>query len=336
MNFVKLRAALVLFLTMAGFAIAKGQESEPQYWYPIEPFRIEVDTRNPEIRELLARWERIGNEAQGSTNGFAGMYVKSGYRGWLLRWAPGTGFVYVFHSEGLSIIDFSYGKVEVTESEIRFIPERDMRETYRERQLKTPLHWVATRSSQLKFMIPADELKDFGQYVAGLSDYNDFNGPCCEFDPFFVAPTAAGEIAGVAAITVPDKYQRFVKRPITGRIVSVGRRRVVKNYGLEGKFFSHWFLENSSLTPITIDAGRIHGLKKNMLLRFAGEQFNVPDQFIQVISVGRQTANAVVIRGVDDRNHETYVVNPRESDKRISFPAIRPGLRVTTSPILNN
>lgn len=336
MRFVKLRVALVFVVTVAGFAVARGQESEPQYWYPVEPFRIEVDRRNPEIRELLERWERIGNEAQGSTNGFAGLYVKSGYRGWLLRWAPGAGFIYVFHSEGLSIIDFSYGKVEVTASDIRFIPERDMRETYLEKPLKTPLNWIAAQAPQLKFMIPADELKDFGQYVAGLSEYNDFNGPCCEFDPFFVAPISTGEVAGLAGITVPDKYQRFVGQPIIGNVVSVGKRRVVKDYKIAGKFFSHWFLENSSLTPITINAGRIHGLKKNMLLRFVGEQFNVPDQFIQVISVGRQTATAVVIRGVDDRNQESYVVNPRESDKRVNFPTIRPGQRITTSPILNN
>ena len=336
MRFVKLRSALVLLVTVAGFAVARGQESGPEYWYPIEPFRIEVDTRNPEIRALLERWERIGNEAQSISNGFAGMYVKSGYRGWLLRWAPGAGFVYVFHYEGLSIIDFSYGKVEVTSGEIRFIPERDMRETYRGQKLQTPLSWIAIQAPQLRFMIPADEIADFGQYVAGLSNYNDFNGPCCEFDPFFVAPRAMGEVADVAAITVPDKYQRFMRPPITGRIVSVGRRRVVKDYGLEGKFFSQSFLDKSSLTPIKINAGRIHGLKKNMLLRFAGDQSDVPDQFIQVTSVGRQTATAVVIRGVDDGNQESYIVNPHESDKRISFPPIRPGLRVTTSPILKN
>lgn len=313
---IERRLVLILVVTVASFGVARGQESEPQYWYPVEPFRIEVDRGNPEIRELLARWDRIGTEAQGSTNRFAGLYVKSGYRGWLLRWAPGAGYVYVFHYEGLSIIDFSYGKVEVTASEIRFIPERDMRETYREQPLKTPLNWVATQAPQWKFMIPADELKDFGEYVAGLSVYNDFNGPCCEFDPFFVAPTATGEVAG---ITVPDKYQRFVKRPITGSIVSVGKRRVVKEYGLEGKFFSHSFLEKTSLTPVTVNAGRNHGLKKNMLLRFAGAQFDLPGEYIQVISVGRQTATALVIRGAD-----------------ASFPPIRPGLRVTTSPILDN
>jgi hypothetical protein len=306
---------------MAGFAIARGQDSETQYWYPVEPFRIGVDTKNPEVRALLERWERIGKEAQESTNGFAGTYLKSAYHGWLLRWAPGAGFVYVFHSEGLSIIDFSYGKVEVTANEIRFIPERDMRETFRGTKLKTPLTWVAAQSPQAKFMIPANEIKSFSQYVAGLSDYNSFNGPCCEFDPFFVAPVATGELASsVSSISIPDDYQRFMRRPITGRIVSIGKPRVVKSYGLDGEFYSQW-LDKSSLTPIAVNVGRLQGIRKNMLLRLVGDQFNLPDQFIQVISVRRQTATAVIIRPVAGRT---------------SFPAIRPGMRVTTSPILNN
>jgi hypothetical protein len=322
MKFIGLRAALILFLTVAVFAVAKGQESESQYWYPVEPFRIEVDRRNPEIRALLERWERIGSEPQGVTNGFAGTYLKSAYRGWLLRWAPGAGFVYVYHYEGLSIIDFSYGKVEVTSSEIRFIPEREMRERFRGTDLRTPLSWVAVQAAQLKFMIPKDEIKSFGQYVAGLHDYNDFNGPCCEFDPFFVAPVSTEAPArSVPVIVVPDGYQRFMSRPITGRIVSIGKQRNVKSYGLQGKLYSQYFAE-SSLTTIAIDVGRIHGLRKNMLLRLVGDPFNLRDQYIRVTSVGTQTASAVLIRPVDD--------------PRISFPPIRPGMRVTTSPILNS
>ena len=328
MKSICLRPVLMLLITIVVFAVTKGQDPESQYWYPVEPFRIEVDRQNPEVRALLERWDRIGDETRNIT------YQKSGYRGWLLRWAPRAGFVYVYHSEGLSIIDFSYGKVETTSSEIRFIPERDMRETFRRNKLRTPLTWVAAQSPQLKFMIPKNEIESFGQYMAGLHDYNDFNGPCCEFDPFFVSTVPTGELVlSVLPIVVPEDYERFMKRPITGRIVSIGKRRIVKSYGLEGQLYSHHFAE-SSLTPIAIDVGKIHGLRKNMLLRFVGDQFNMPSQYIQVTSVGRETAAAVLIRDVDDRNHESYIVNP-ESGQRISFPPIQPGMQVTTSPILN-
>ena len=335
MKFIILRAVVRLLVTIALFAVAKGQVSESQYWSPVEPFRIEVDTKNPEVRELLERWDRIGIEAQGLTNSPAGMYLKAGYNGWLLRWAPRAGFVYVYHSEGLSIIGFSYGRAEVTPSEIRFIPEREMNDSKWNKKLHTPSIWVAATSPQLKFMIPKDEITKFGQYVAGLRDYNDFNGPCCEFDPFFVSRVPEEPVSGVSEILVPDEYQRFMRRPITGRIVSIGKRRVVRSYGLDGKFFSE-NLDASSLTPIVINIGRMHGLRKNMLLRFAGEQFNLSEQLIRITSVRRQSAVAVVIRSVDERDQEGYIVNPFESARRVSFPPIRPGMRVTTSPILNN
>jgi hypothetical protein len=336
MKSISLRATLILLVTIASFAVTRGQTSESQYWYPVEPFRIEVDRKDPEVRELLERWDRIGNETQGVTNSAAGMYQMSGYNGWLLRWAPHAGFVYVYHSEGLSIIDFSYGRVEETPSEIRFIPEREMRERSPQGvKLNTPSVWVVAKFSHLKYMVPKDEMKDFGQFIAGLREYNDFNGPCCEFDPFFVSKVSTEEIASSSEILVPDEYQRFMRRPITGRILSIGKRRIVKKYGMERTLFSNLF-EASSLTPITINIGRIRGLRKNMLLRLTGEQFYLWDQCIQITSVRKRTAVAVVIRSIDKRNHDSYIDYASESDKRISFPPIRPGMRVTTSPILNN
>lgn len=333
---ISLRVALLLHVTVALCGVTSAQVSESQYWYPVEPFRIEVDPKDPEVRELLDRWDRIGNETQSITNGPAGLYLKAGYNGWLLRWAPNAGFVCVYHSEGLSIIDFSYGKVEVTPNEIRFIPERDMRETFRDRKLNTPLIWVAAGSPRLKFMVPKDEMKDFGEFVAGLREYNDFNGPCCEFDLFFVSPVRHGQlVSGVSEVLLPDEYQRFMRPPITGRIVSIGKRRIVKDYEMDRNLFSNLF-EESSLTPIALNIGRIHGLRKNMLLRFTGEQFNLPEQYIQITSVRKQTAVAVVIRSIDKRNQESYHDDSFESDKRINFPPLRAGMRVTTSPILNN
>ena len=279
------------------------------------------------MRELLERWDRIGNEAQGLTNSPAGMYIKSGYRGWMLRWAPGAGYVYVYHSEGLDIIDFSYGKVEVTTSEIRFIPERDMRRTFRGKKLQIPLSWVPAQLSESRFMVPKNEIGNFGQYLAGLVDYNDFNGPCCEFDPFFVLQGSRGAQAPTgSAVLVPAEYQRFIRQPITGQIISIGKRRIVKGYAVHATLFSHYF-EESALTPITIDAGRVHGLRKNMLLRFAGDQSNQPRQFVRVTSVGSRTAVAVLIRPIYENDRESYLAG---------FPAIRAGMRVTTSPILNN
>ena len=48
-------------------------------------------------------------------------------------------------------------------------------------------------------------------------------------------------------------------------------------------------------------------------------------------AVHRRTAAAVLIRQVDDNGNETYI----QSNEPISYPPLRPGMRVTTSPILD-
>jgi len=169
-------------------------------------------------------------------------------------------------------------------------------------------------------MIPKTEIRDFGQFVAGLSEYNDFNGLCCEFAPFFVQPIDSAQ--SNSDIPVPDKYRQLIKGSITSNVTFVGKRRLVKDYSLFGTFYSGSVGE-SSLRTIAIDAGRVQGLRKNMLLRVVGDQFNLPGQYIKVTSVQRRTAVAVLIREVDDGGNETY-------------PLFRPGMRVTTSPILNH
>ena len=85
---------------LAFMANSREQARQQEYWQPIEPYRIEVDPGNPEIRQLISRWEEIGNDLKTTTIPFAGTYEQSGYRGWFLRWSPSKGFVYVYHSEG--------------------------------------------------------------------------------------------------------------------------------------------------------------------------------------------------------------------------------------------
>jgi len=103
-----------------------AQVKKEEYWQAIESSRIMVDTSDPEVRILISRWDAIGAKLSTTTNPSSGTYEKSGYRGYFLRWSPEKGFIYVYHSEGLSIIDFSYGKVTVTSEGVVFNPVRVM------------------------------------------------------------------------------------------------------------------------------------------------------------------------------------------------------------------
>jgi hypothetical protein len=327
-----LRAMLLAICVAHCSTPANGQSDKQEYWEPIEPYRIVVDTSDPEVRTLLSRWERIDGGLSTVANSFAGTYERSGYRGYFLRWSPENGFIYVYHSEGLSIIDFSYGKVTVTSEGIIFDPERDMRETFRGYKLKLPPKWVPIKIEDRVFFVAAEEIKSFGDYVGGFGQYNDFNGPCCEFSPFFTRQELKPQ-KSFPGVDVPKSYRKFIKAPVTAQITFVGKKRLVKNYGLQGQLYGHWF-EKASLTSITVNAGRASGIRRNMLLRLIDEQ---GPQYLKIIRVGKNASQGVLIRDVDNDGKETFFDYNSESKvpQEKSFLPIRIGTRVTTSPISN-
>jgi hypothetical protein len=325
---------LILVLLIACSVPLNGQGKREEYWQPIEPYRISIDASDLSVHELIARWNVIGQDLDTSENHFAGTFEKRAYRGYFLRWSPAKGFVYVFHSEGLSIIDFSYGKVRVTHDAVLFEPEREMKETFRGQKLITPRKWIPITSEKEAFLVPEEQLADFGKYVGGFGEYNDFNGPCCEFSPFFfMAQRSTGQSGHQPIIDIPPTYRRFIREPIKAHITAVGTKRFVMNYGLEGKLYGQLF-PRASLMPVVISAGKEQGVLRDQLLRLVGESNN---QYLRILIVRKQRSSGVVVRDVDDDGKETYFDNVPEFKKpqKKTFPAIRVGTKVTTSPVLD-
>lgn len=321
---------LLMYLAIC-LAPTSAQVKKEEYWEPIEPYRIWVDTSDPEVRILLSRWDAIGAGPSTSTNPSAGTYEKTGYRGYFLRWSPEKGFIYVYHSEGLSIIDFSYGKVTMTSEEVVFNPEREMKETFRGEKLKTPHKWIPISVEGQVFFVAEDKIKDFGDYIAGFGVYNDFNGPCCEFSPFFTKNEALTQGKLFPAIVVPPTYKQFIRHPVEAEITSVAKKKLVSNYGLEGELYGHLF-QKASLTPVTINAGRTDGVKRKMLFRLVGQP---GPQYLKITRVRRETSTGVIIRDVNDDGKERFFDYDLQSrdPKEKHFLPVRVGTKITTSPI---
>src|SRR5262245_52277470 len=158
----------LLFLLLPGSATGQiVRVDQHEYWVPLDNFMIEFDKSDPEVRQLMSRWDQLGEELKADST-VGGTYRMDSYNSYFLRWAPGNGFIYVYTSERLSIIDFSFGKVEMQGGVITFIPERQMRETYRNTKLVVPTKWITARSSQGSFFIRVEEVNEFADYAAGL------------------------------------------------------------------------------------------------------------------------------------------------------------------------
>lgn len=276
-----------------------------------------------EAEKLIRLWDAIGEDLKTELNELAGTYVKDGYdAGYFFRWSVGGGYLLVPYFDQNLITDFSYGKVTfVDHSEVVFTPERELSG---DRSItKMPRKWTAIGGH----FVPVEMLEDYGDYMAGFGEYNEFNGQCCEFVPNFLARRIDRPDKKLF-YPVPPKYARFIKQPIKAEITFVGRKKTVKDWGYEGQLYSQW-MERAVLIPVRIDAGEARGVKRNMLFRLVGEPRFV--QYLQITRVHPRAASGYVVRDISGGGGETYT--DVETGRKRPFPPIKVGARVTTSPV---
>ena len=303
-----------------------GYEDTNKTWH------LPSGTTKKEAASLNARWKALGEELKSDACEFAGTYLSGGEtRRSLLRWAPGGGFVFLYVYENFSVLDFSYGKVSVTPTAVVFNVERERKGLGGgSAQGRTPRRWVAARWRTANYLVPEGEVAEFGEYVGGFDEYNDFNGPCCEFAPFLSSAARRDALKSFEEPSLPAPYARLMRGPIEAKIKSVGRRRVVKDYGMEGEFYGQWF-ERASLTPVTIDAGRNRRVRRGLLFRIVGSPYG---QYLKIVRVRPSSSEGVIIRSVDDDGLETFYDSEdgRSEPQKKVYPPVNVGARVTTSP----
>jgi hypothetical protein len=323
---VKVGVAVVMILFGCTLEIARSQPGYiGQRWdngIGHSSWDLAIDAK--ERQQMQSLWEIIGQDLKTEQNQLAGTYVKGGYSaGYFLRWSVGKGFILIPYFDQNLITDFSYGKVDVFDSSrIVFTPEKELKGG--RSVAKTPREWTAIGN----YFVPVEMLKDFGQFQAGLGTYNEFNGQCCEFWPNFLCRKIDAQ-PSARSYPVPVRFAHFMKRPIEGTITFVGGKLRVKNWGYQGELYGQW-METAVLIPVKVDLGRDRRVKKNMLLRLAGE----PDsgQYLQIIRVGSRTSMGYVVRDVSFGGKEIYRDSSNDQEKPLS--PIRVGIKVTTRPMI--
>lgn len=312
---------LVLLTRVTPVSLGAPQQNQAdRFWHNgIGHSMWELAFDEPDRRLVLQLWESIGDELKTERNPLAGTYVKGGYQsGYFLRWSTRRFVVIPYFDQNL-ITDFGYGKVDfVDAAKITFTPERDLKGG---RGLaKIPGEWAAVWN----YLVPVGQLKQFGEFHAGLGEYNEFNGHCCEFVPEFLCKKLDGAGANYPA---PDKYGHLLQPPIEGPVIRVGKKRKVRNWGYRGKLYSHW-MERAVLIPVTVDLKGDRRVRRNMLFSIPGEGETA--QYLQIIRVGPRHSVAYVVREVFE-GRETYRDSADGPDK--PMPPIVIGTRVTTRPL---
>jgi hypothetical protein len=320
---------LLLLFAFLSFPV-NGQENSSEYFsFPkwinnIGRSTWDIGLVEDEANKMISIWNEIGEDLKKNENDLAGTYFKGGYSsGYFLRWSPNKGFILIPYFDQNLISQFSYGKVNfVDNSEINFIPEKDLNGG--RGIAKTPLKWTAFENR----FIPVEMLGEYGEFLAGLKQYNEFNGNCCEFAPIFLAGRIDRKDKQLS-YPIPSKYKQFIKKPIVSKISFVGIKKIVKNWNFQGELYGEW-MEKAALIPVKISVGQKHGVQPNMLFRLIGEPRG---QYLQIIKVNQLSSEGYVVRDLSFGNKETY--SDFETDQEKPYPAIRVGIKVTTSPILD-
>lgn len=283
--------------------------------------------------KMESLWKEIGEDLKDDKNPFAGTYGKTGYgSGYFLRWSVNKGFILIPYFDQNLIVDFSYGKVEITkDSEIILIPQKEMQGNGRELKI-TPRIWIPVKNGE--FIIPKDQIAFFGNYYGGFGEFNGFpRKRNCDECGTFARRMSDNQMNVENTFIAPPNYLKFIKQPIEAQITYIGKKRI--SFDVTASCCG--FEEKSSALSVKINAGRKQGVTRGLLFLLVddGDDFS---QVLKVTRVGEKTSEAIIFRVLDKNGKETYdgeeYDSKSESYNKIPFPPIRIGTKVTTSPIV--
>ncbi len=306
-----------------------------------EPWWLPESISRDDTNQVQIRWSAIENENTTSRaeewtgNYFSGSETHGSY----LRWSKQSGFVLVHVDKcAAQVMSFSYGRVVSSADFIQLLPEN----AASARQNHGHLMQAATRFLPVSwrgnfYLVPEDEIADFGDYVAGLGKYNEWAGNYIEIAEFF---TRFGkEVSSVETTSidksepnnllkdrpvVPPGYERFIKKPIDALITTVGKSYVKRDSEDES-----W---DDLLTPVSINVGSAKGLRVKMSLRVvSSREFGNDDEFVEVTQVSLHSAKGVIKRPV--RKRPCVKFDPADDCKDPDYQTIKTGWRITTVPL---
>ncbi len=280
-----------------------------------------------DVELLKAKWDEIGNSSEKNPSGFAGTYIVPAYMsGYFLRWSAEGGYIFVRFFDTEHPCYFSFGDVKATNSTVQFIHKGESNRSVCPpgNDGRPASEWVFVLDGE--FLIPKAEIEDFANYYAGFNKFNGYHRQPESNIPFAIR--WGREDKRVPGFVLPKDFSQFAKVPLTGQITGVGKTRMRK---------SQIFVfgdDYETVTPVTINVGRRHGLRlKQEFILLTDDDVN--SETLLVTKVGTNQSQGVVIRKVTPEGKEGFFYwnSTSGKDEFRAFTQLRPGVKITTSPL---
>ena len=265
-----------------------------------------------QIFNTQMKWKAIEDLQPTTKDDWAGAYVI----GWEtsarhVRWSPEKGFVDLRVSTcAAAVTKLDYGEVVVkSPTSIEFISNIAGHETKRT--------FVKVKWGEQRYLVEESEVQDFCDYIVGLGKFNNsaYDGAV------FLIKGGDGGNPTAEMPTVPSEFQQYVRKPFHAEITKVGKPYIEVD--------SESDQSDELITPVTINIGSNHGLKRDTALPILDtQQFSQTEKVI-ITRVAKTYALGIIVRYIEKGHGD----NPKNA--KYSFdeecPPVAVGWKLTTS-----
>ena len=278
-----------------------------------------------DVRNSIEHWERIGRDIE---NARSGGYGSGGAtHGTYVRWSERSGFVWldVDHCMG-GPMRIVRGRAEVVPTGVILFPE--IRLGHSEGHDGHGQHSNSSNRIDLlsitwmrgNFLVTKDRLRDFSDWTAGLGEYND-RSPFIDEYPFLASwdGESDSEPATYQLPVYPAGYERYIKRPVRGTVISIGKAQRRVNVDSEDS--------DELITPFKIRVESVDNLKVGMFLHVVREEPGFDESF----EVRAFKGNVATVHNVRSVPKKSCVVSAANDCKEWDHVKLRPGLLLSSN-----
>lgn len=278
-----------------------------------------------EVELLKQKWEVVGTLVEKSSNKYSGTYLVPAYMSGYFLHLSDEDYVFVYFFDVEHPCYFSYGKVERRESNITFVKKGESKQSACGiPEVSQQENWVVAYDGQ--FLIPKNDLRSFIDYQGGFGEFNGLLRKGWDQIPFAISRSSKYQFPPKHILS--EEYKSLIKKPLEGEIIAVGKTRIRTS---DDDWRSN---VKESVTNVSINIGKDSGLKLDQEFILLTEDDGRYESLV-VKTVGKRSSKAIVIRHLSDDGKEGFPKWDQTTKDwiQIPFTQLRPGIKITTSPL---
>lgn len=285
------------------------------------------DISEEEIRNSIVQWEKIGEDIASVENKWAGTYSSGGStHGDYFRWSEKSGFIWLnVHKCQGGPMKITRGSVIVTPSGIQLIPEQISGKGHSNHKTHqhnyAPVELIFVKWKDASYLVAKTAVSDFTDYTAGLGEYNN-QLHFFDYEPFLVRLDSKSKKDIGELPIFPAGYEKFVKKPIKGQIVSIGksfRRKDPIEYN-----DMNW---EDLIILVQINVGKNQGVTRNLQFYFVDNE----QHMVETISVKKVELNSSLLEINRSVRKKNCVISEHNDCENHEYAPIKVGMKLSTT-----